>query len=116
MKYGSKIRTIRLIKNIQSKNMATALKMTTTNYSKVENDKINLSEENLEVVAKELGVSIDFIKIYPKTFLLRVITIIKKKMLNMKYIIHLTKLLKFCKLHCKLCRMKTFIYEKPMRN
>jgi transcriptional regulator with XRE-family HTH domain len=69
MKYSSKIRTIRLIKDIQSKTMASALKMTTTNYSKVESDKINLSEENLESAAKELGVSVDFIKNLPKDFL-----------------------------------------------
>jgi transcriptional regulator with XRE-family HTH domain len=66
MKYGSNIRRIRSFLNIQSRTMASALKMTTTNYSKVESDKINLSEENLELAAREMGVTVDFIKKLPK--------------------------------------------------
>jgi transcriptional regulator with XRE-family HTH domain len=65
MKHGINIRIIRIIKNISPKIMASALKMSTANYNKVENDKINLSEENLEIAARELGVSVDFIKKFP---------------------------------------------------
>jgi transcriptional regulator with XRE-family HTH domain len=69
MKYGSKIRFIRSIKEISAKEMATLLNMSQGNYDKIEREEIDISEENLAIVAKGLGVSVEQIKNFQKELL-----------------------------------------------
>ncbi|MEY3238957.1 MAG: Helix-turn-helix domain [Bacteroidota bacterium] len=66
MKLGSKIRIIRLLKNISAKEMATLLNMSQGNYDKIEREEIDVSEENLAILAKEFGVTVDVIKKFRK--------------------------------------------------
>ena len=69
MKYGNNLRLIRQIKNISIKEMASTLNMSTTNYNKVEHNKINLSDEKLTMAANALGTTSDFIKNLPDDLL-----------------------------------------------
>jgi transcriptional regulator with XRE-family HTH domain len=68
MKLGSKIRIIRVLKNISAKEMATLLNMSQGNYDKIEREEIDVSEENLAILAKELGVTVEFIKKFRKEY------------------------------------------------
>lgn len=62
MKYGSNIRLIRVLRGKESKEIYMQLKMSQGNYDKIERDEIGVSEENLAFIAKELGVTPEFIK------------------------------------------------------
>ena len=48
--------------------MATLLNMSQGNYDKIEREEIDVSEENLAILAKELGVTVEFIKKFRKEY------------------------------------------------
>ena len=66
MKYGFNIRHIRRSRGKESKQIFPLLGMTEGNYNKIERNEIGISEENLAFIAKELGVTPEFIKSFQK--------------------------------------------------
>jgi transcriptional regulator with XRE-family HTH domain len=62
MKYGHNLRKVRMLKNYSTKYMYMGLKMSQSNYNKVESNEIDLSDERLEQAAELLGVTPEFIR------------------------------------------------------
>lgn len=56
--YGSKIRTIRLLRGYSQEHMAEKMGIDQSAYSRIENNNQKLTVQQLETIAKELGVSI----------------------------------------------------------
>lgn len=56
--YGSKIRSLRLLRGYSQEYMANELDVTQTTYSRIETDKQKLSAAMLEKLAQVLGVSV----------------------------------------------------------
>ncbi|MEO6733536.1 MAG: helix-turn-helix transcriptional regulator [Ferruginibacter sp.] len=56
--YGTKIRSLRLLRGYSQEHMATELDITQTTYSRIETDKQKLTAPMLERLAQVLGVSV----------------------------------------------------------
>ena len=56
MKVGYKIRQLRELRNLSQENMAEALKMSITGYSKIERNEVDVNIERLQQVADALDV------------------------------------------------------------
>lgn len=56
--HGSKIRAFRMLRGFSQEDMAGRLNVTQATYSKIESNKQKATQEQLERIAKELGVTI----------------------------------------------------------
>lgn len=55
--YGAKIKAFRIMRGFSQEDMATRLDITQATYSKIESNKQKATQEQLERIARELGVS-----------------------------------------------------------
>ena len=67
MKVGEKIRKIRELKGIKQEDIATALGITQTSYSKIERDETELSLSRLTDIAEKLEVKVEDILFWDPT-------------------------------------------------
>lgn len=56
--YGNKIRAFRMLRGFSQEDMAARLDVTQATYSKIEGNKQKATQDQLEKIAKELGVTI----------------------------------------------------------
>ncbi len=68
---GNKIRIVRQIKGISQEAMAMKLMISQPAYSKIENGKIVLSPERLQIILDELNISEETIREFNPTDILR---------------------------------------------
>jgi len=69
LKVGNKLKKIRELKNLSQEHLAQSLKMSQTNYSKLERDEVEMSISRLAEIGKLFGMKVEDIIAFDEKFM-----------------------------------------------